>query len=133
MSTMRMLIVLPLFALGACHAHQAASGANTAEAPPKQQQVSSARPVRTTPHAMLDGKSMKQIQHALSERGYHVDASGRLDGPTKMALRRFQMHEKMAATGIPDYDTLRQLDLAPKAIDLGGTHRKTVEKHEAKR
>lgn len=133
MHAMRSLILVPLLSLAACHAHQAAGRAQATEAPPQQKQVSSARPVRTTPKAMLDEQSMKQIQHALSRRGYHVDASGQLDADTKEALRRFQKHEQMAATGLPDYGTLDKLGLDAKQIYLGGTRRKTEEKHEAKR
>jgi peptidoglycan hydrolase-like protein with peptidoglycan-binding domain len=127
---MRRVLWIPLIVLGACHAHQTAGKqAQTMEKPPETKQVSSARPVRTTPGGMLDPKSMKQVQSKLSTKGFHVAESGQLDEPTQAALRKFQKHEKMAATGMPDFDTLRKLGLDPKSIYLGGTQRRD----EAKR
>jgi peptidoglycan hydrolase-like protein with peptidoglycan-binding domain len=137
---MRRLLWIPLVLAAACHAHTtAAQNKNEAaqkEAPPAEKQVSSPRPVRTTPNAMLDEKSMHDIQQALSKRGIHVEPSGHLDTQTQKGLREFQAREKMAPTGLPDYDTLRKLGLDPHDIYVGGTERKTEEKkqkNEAKR
>ncbi len=120
---MRRMVIALVLAAG-CHAHQTAASRQTAAGPPKVQQPSSERPVRTTPTAMLDAQSLRRIQSALGQRGYDAGQSGQLDDQTERALRRFQKHEKIAETGLPDYDTLRRLGLDPKAIYLGGTSRK---------
>ena len=137
---MRRLWWMPLLALAACHAHQTAAQngnerAQTLESAPKEKQVSSARPVRTTPGGMLDDKAMREIQSKLTARGYHAPQSGQLDQATQAALRKFQAHEHMAATGLPDYDTLRRLGLSAKSMYLGGTERRDEHErsNEAKR
>jgi peptidoglycan hydrolase-like protein with peptidoglycan-binding domain len=126
---MRWTRYLPLlWMLTACHAHQVQGKQTTLETPPKEPQVASARPVRTTPGGMLDPKSMKEIQAALSRHGVKTPSSGELDEQTQAALRRFQAKEKMAKTGMPDYDTLHRLGLDPKAIYLGGAARASRKK-----
>jgi hypothetical protein len=120
---MRRIIWLPLLLLAACHAHEVQGKQTTMEAPPKEPQVSSERPVRTTPGGMLDPAAMKKVQAALSSHGVNAPSSGQLDEETQAALRRFQAKEKMAKTGMPDYDTLRRLGLDPKEIYLGGVQR----------
>jgi peptidoglycan hydrolase-like protein with peptidoglycan-binding domain len=134
---MRRALLIPLVVVGlaACHAHQTAaqngkSGEKqTLEKPPETPQVSSARPVRTTPGGMLDPKSIKQLQSKLSSHGFQAPQSGVLDEATEAALRKFQHHEAIAETGLPDFDTLRRLGLDPKKMYLGGTQRRD----EAKR
>ena len=131
---MRRLLWIPLLALAACHAHQTAAqngkeAQQTLEKPPETKQVASARPVRTTPGGMLDPQSMKQIQGKLSAKGFKAPESGQLDEETQAALRKFQTHEHVAATGLPDFDTVRRLGLDPKKVYLGGTKRRD----EAKR
>ncbi len=120
---MKRILWLPLLTLAACHAHQVQGKQTTLETPPKEPQVASERPVRTTPGGMLDPKAMHQLQGALNRHGVSTPASGQLDEETQAALRKFQRREKMAATGMPDFDTLRKLGLDPKAIYLGGTRR----------
>jgi peptidoglycan hydrolase-like protein with peptidoglycan-binding domain len=122
---MRRLWWVPVIALAACHAHTTAGNQQAQmEKPPNTPQVSSARPVRTTPGGMLDPEAMKKIQARLGDKGYKVDRSGQLDQATEGALRKFQAHEHVAATGLPDYDTLRRLGLDPRKIYLGGTERR---------
>lgn len=133
---MRRVWWIPLVALAACHAHTTAGKQQAQmEKPPDTKQVSSQRPVRTTPGGMLDPESMNQIQKKLSARGFQAPESGQLDQETQAALRKFQAHEHMASTGLPDYDTLRRLGLDPHKIYLGGTKRRDEEKrgNEAKR
>ena len=131
---MRRVLWIPLLLFAASHAHMTAaqSGKEQAqmEQPPDTKQVQSARPVRTTPGGMLDAKSMKQIQAKLSHKGYQTSESGQLDEQTQAALRKFQAHEHMASTGLPDFDTLRRLGLDPHAIYLGGTERQDQAKHD---
>src|SRR5438270_4911683 len=131
---MRRLLWIALVVVAACHAHETAAGngkerAQTMEQPPDTVQVSSARPVRTTPGGMLDPKSVRQVQSKLSGKGFKVAENGQLDEATEAALRKFQAREQIAATGLPDFDTLRRLGLDPKEIYLGGTQRR----NEAKR
>jgi peptidoglycan hydrolase-like protein with peptidoglycan-binding domain len=128
-STVVMALAAALGVSG-CHAHTTAAGngkekqAQTMEKPPETPQVGSARPVRTTPGGMLDSKSMKQLQAALGRKGFKVPESGQLDQATEAAIRKFQAHEQIASTGLPDFDTVRRLGLDPKAIYLGGTQRR---------
>lgn len=134
---MRRVLLIPLVVVGlaGCHAHQTAaqngkSGEKqTLEKPPDTPQVSSARPVRTTPGGMLDASSIKQLQSKLSSRGFHAPESGTLDEATEAALRKFQHHEAIAETGLPDFDTLRRLGMDPKKVYLEGTKKRD----EAKR
>jgi hypothetical protein len=117
------LALLSLIVVAGCHAHTVQGKQTTLETPPKEPQVSSARPVRTTPGGMLDPRAMRQIQAALDKHGVKAPSSGELDEETQAALRRFQAREHVAKTGMPDYDTLRRLGLDPKTIYLGGTAR----------
>ena len=135
---MRRVLWIPLVALAACHAHTTAAQRGKEQAqmekPPDTKQVQSERPVRTTPGGMLDPQAMKQIQSKLAHRGFKTSESGQLDDETQAALRKFQAHEHIASTGMPDYDTLRRLGLDPHKIYLGGTERRDEAKHnEAKR
>ncbi len=129
---MRRGIAIALLLAG-CHAHTT-QGRNQAqpEAPPGEEQKT-ARPVRTTPHAMLDAQAMRRVQEALARHGERVEATGELDAQTERALRAFQRREDMPPTGLPDYDTLDKLGLDAKQIFLGGTARKTRQRNEAKR
>ena len=120
---MKRIWLLPLFVLAACHAHTVQGKQTTLETPPKEPQVASERPVRTTPGGMLDAKAMHQLQAALNHHGVSTPDSGQLDDETQASLRKFQKREQMAATGMPDFDTLRKLGLDPKTIYLGGTKR----------
>jgi peptidoglycan hydrolase-like protein with peptidoglycan-binding domain len=123
------LLALPAFAaLPGCHAHQVQAKQTTLETPPKEPQVSSERPVRTTPGGMLDPVAMRKVQSALSKHGVSAPSSGQLDEETQAALRKFQAKEQIAKTGMPDYDTLRRLGLDPKTIYLGGTARASSKK-----
>jgi hypothetical protein len=114
-------------ALGACHTRHVARDGQSMGGPPRQEEVRSERPVRTTPGGMLDGLAMRKIQRALSAKGERVGETGKLDRPTQAALRRFQRSQDQPATGMPDYDTVRRLGLDVKDIYLGGTHRRDAD------
>jgi peptidoglycan hydrolase-like protein with peptidoglycan-binding domain len=126
----RLSWLVPVVALAAagCHAHTTAAQNKDQkaqmESPPDTKQVESQRPVRTTPGGMLDDKSVKELQGKLDGKGYKTGDSGKLDEETQAALRKFQKSEHIAATGLPDFDTLRRLGLDPKKIYLGGTERR---------
>ena len=119
--------------LGACHAHQVESGHRSMSSPPqdqipKQKEVRSPRPVRTTPGGFLDDKSMREIQHALAAKGERVQMTGKLDETTRAALRSFQAKSKQPPTGFPDYDTVQRLGLDARQLYLGGASRQPVDK-----
>src|SRR5690242_9427625 len=111
MRSLGLLALLLTFA--GCHAHQVQGKQTTLETPPKEPQVSSERPVRTTPGGMLEPAAMRTVQAALGHHGVSAPSSGELDEETQAALRRFQAKEHIAKTGMPDYDTLRRLGLDP--------------------
>ena len=131
---MRRILALLAFAIAGCHAHHVANDRESMKSPPKREEVSSARPVRTTPGGMLDPRSMRRIQQALHRHGEAVSESGQLDDATQAALKRFQRKQQQPATGLPDYDTLRRLGLDPKEIYLGGAARRQASrKHDTQR
>jgi hypothetical protein len=122
-------LVAAVALIGGCHAHTTAAQtgkepAQTMEKPPETKQVSSERPVRTTPGVMLDDKSVKELQSALDKHGFKTSDSGELDKDTEEALRKFQKSEHVAQTGLPDFGTVRRLGLDPKKLYLGGTERR---------
>jgi len=87
--------------------------------PKATKQISSERPVRTTPAAFFDAAAVRKIQAALSSHGQPVKESGELDGDTHAALVRFQKANAQPATGFPDFDTLKRLGLKPEEVYLG--------------
>ena len=130
---MRRLLVAGLLLAG-CHAHQIGETKKESMASaPKGQQVSSERPVRTTPGSMLDEKAMQKLQEALNHHGEKVKISGILDDQTQAALKRFQRKNSQPGTGLPDYDSIRRLGLDPKDIYLGGTYRREAERKSTKK
>lgn len=130
---MRRMMYVGLFLLAGCHAHEVASNHQTMKTPSKQPQVSSERPVRTSPGSMLDKQSMRKLQHALNTHGEKVGESGELDDSTQAALKRFQKKQDQPATGLPDFDTLRRLGVDPKDIYLGGTQRTEAKRKSTSR
>ncbi|MEO6951155.1 MAG: peptidoglycan-binding domain-containing protein [Polyangia bacterium] len=122
---MRRPIIALLLLCGGCHAHQVASEHRSiAEEPPKAREVSSGRPVRTTPGGFLDPASVRKIQVALSEKGEAVKSSGRLDDETQAAIKRFQAKQQQPTTGFPDFGTLKLLGLDARDIYLNGAKRR---------
>lgn len=70
-----------------------------------------------SPEGLLAPGAVNEIQSALAARGYlGAHRSGELDEPTARALRRFQESEGLAATGMPDRETLSKLGIAPDAV-----------------
>lgn len=69
------------------------------------------------PEGLLTPGTIGALQQALADRGV-LDArhrSGELDAATAAAIRRFQEKEGLAATGMPDRETLSRLGLDPDA------------------
>lgn len=72
--------------------------------------------VPASPEALLAPGAVTDIQRALSEDGYlGAHQPGELDEPTSAAVRRFQEEHGLAATGMPDRETLRRLGIDPEA------------------
>jgi peptidoglycan hydrolase-like protein with peptidoglycan-binding domain len=75
----------------------------------------------TSPAGLLKPGAAKAIAQKLSEqdelRGEPGDA---LDARTREALRRFQKHHGLPATGSPDDATVRKLGLEPRDVFVSG-------------
>lgn len=71
--------------------------------------------VPASPEALLAPGAVSEIQRALSARGFlRAHRNGELDRTTSAAVRRFQEDEGLAATGMPDRETLRRLGIDPE-------------------
>lgn len=81
--------------------------------------------VQPNPQAMLGRDTVAKLQGALASRGLLArHEEGRLDAPTRDAVSRFQRQQGLAATGIPDRETLTQLGVsAEKAYGRGAGER----------
>jgi peptidoglycan hydrolase-like protein with peptidoglycan-binding domain len=72
--------------------------------------------VPASPEALLAPGAVTDIQRVLSELGYlRAHRPGEMDRATSAAVRRFQEEEGLAATGMPDRETLRRLGIDPEA------------------
>jgi peptidoglycan hydrolase-like protein with peptidoglycan-binding domain len=84
----------------------------------KEDDDPSSVPVSTSHGGLLESDAATKIQERLVTLGF-LDAdkkSGAIDDPTGAALRKFQKSRDLAATGTPDQETVRKLDLDPKQI-----------------
>ncbi|BDG01077.1 peptidoglycan-binding domain-containing protein [Anaeromyxobacter oryzae] len=71
--------------------------------------------VPASPEGLLAPGAVGDLQQALADRGYlAAHRRGELDEPTTRALERFQGHEGLAETGVPDRETLRRLGISPE-------------------
>lgn len=70
-------------------------------------------PLPATPSSLVTADAVRQIKEQLRNRGLLEKPSPgpELDGPTSDALRKFQQGEGIAATGFPDQETLRRLNI----------------------
>jgi peptidoglycan hydrolase-like protein with peptidoglycan-binding domain len=60
----------------------------------------------------LDERKVTELQQALNEKGFAVGAVDGIIGPrTTGAIRNFQSHEGLTATGQPDQQTLKALGI----------------------
>jgi peptidoglycan hydrolase-like protein with peptidoglycan-binding domain len=75
-------------------------------------------PIARTPAGLLQPDATKKLQEKLAASGEldEGDVSGKLDEPTRRALRKFQDSKNLPATGVPDDETIRKLGLDPKQI-----------------
>ncbi len=124
---MKQLIWIALFAGACAHAKHtegaAPSPAADQKAPAAQSTriASAARPVGTSPKSIFEPGAIEKIQSRLNTRGYSIKENGQLDDATRDALIKFQRGEKLAATGMPDAETLRRLKVDPDSIMRKGS------------
>lgn len=86
------------------------------EAPTALERPPSKPPVAAEPEDIVSEQQVQTLQRQLVELGYEVPRSGKLDEPTRQALRRFQKNHGLAETGMPDLATLRLLGLEPYTV-----------------
>ena len=77
--------------------------------------------VPATPEGLLGADAVRDVQRALADRGLlGPHREGDLDNATSAAVRKFQEQEGLAATGLPDRETLRALGVsAERAYGVG--------------
>jgi hypothetical protein len=70
-------------------------------------------PLPATPSSLVTEDAARQLKKELRNRGYLKKPSPgpELDAATSDALRQFQQEEGLAATGFPDQETLRRLNV----------------------
>lgn len=70
-------------------------------------------PLPATPSSLVTAGAVRQLKEALQSRGFLKKPSPgpEIDAETSGALRKFQQEEGLAATGFPDQETLRRLDI----------------------
>jgi peptidoglycan hydrolase-like protein with peptidoglycan-binding domain len=106
---------------GAC-AHTRATPPPPAAAPPTkpdhEHAAETGLTVASTPQGLMREGAEAKIQRRLQAKGFlHGEqSSGRLDQPTRDALRAFQKSEGLPTTGLPSYETVRHLDLSLDSI-----------------
>ncbi len=86
--------------------------------PERERAVETGLPISSTSHGILQDGAELRIQRRLVEKGF-LDApqtGGQLDPQAREALRKFQKHEGLPATGLPSYETMRHLHLDLDAI-----------------
>jgi peptidoglycan hydrolase-like protein with peptidoglycan-binding domain len=78
--------------------------------------------VPPTPEGLLGQDAVGKLQQALAQRGLlGRHRQGELDTATSAAVKRFQAQRGLAATGMPDRETLRELGVSPEeAYGTGG-------------
>jgi hypothetical protein len=91
------IAVLVTFAVGLFTPTPAAKSPSTRSSVHKQKKVGSSE-VRT-------------IQKALNLKGYKVKVNGKMDKPTRAAIKKFQSDHGLEATGRVDEDTLAELGI----------------------
>jgi hypothetical protein len=90
----------------------------SAEAPGKAIRSENGAPLATSPAGLLKPEAVKAVQQKLASHGRlaEADESGKLDGPTRQALREFQRANNLPATGVPDDLTIQKLGLKPDQL-----------------
>jgi putative peptidoglycan binding protein len=113
-----------LLAIGCAHSDEAGKNsepprdtgsAGHATKPPRSP------PLAESPSELLEPRSQETIARALRSKGV-IDRDDVRDEQLGAAIRKFQQSQGLAATGYPDHETLRRLDVDPKDVQtsLGG-------------
>lgn len=69
--------------------------------------------VPATPEGLIGADAVREVQRALAHRGLlGAHREGDLDVPTSAAVKKFQEQQGLAATGMPDRETLRALGVS---------------------
>jgi peptidoglycan hydrolase-like protein with peptidoglycan-binding domain len=99
-----------------------------ASALPAVEVDSSGVPFAPAPEGLLRPGAVESIQTRLQAQGLLASSarSGRLDAPTREALRRFQGRKDLPATGLPSYRTIEALNLDPEKAFFS-SHRQPVD------
>ena len=103
--------------VGCAHARGVAPPAQSAL--PAVEVDSSGVPFAPAPEGLLRPGAVEVIQSRLEVRGLlqgSAPTTGRLDPPTRDALRRFQSKSDLPATGLPSYRTIEALNLKADSI-----------------
>jgi hypothetical protein len=114
--------------LGSGCAHTHATPPPPAAVPPtkpeREQAVETGLPISSTSHGILRDGAELRIQRRLREKGLldGQQTDGQLDPQTREALRKFQKHEGLPATGLPSYETVRHLHLDLDSIFQTASH-----------
>lgn len=117
----RALAALALLAASCAGAHeeQRKKGAEGGQEHAKAQKQEGVKPspeaprVPATPEGLLGADAVRDVQRALADRGLlGAHREGDLDTPTSAAVRKFQEQQGLAATGMPDRETLRALGVS---------------------
>lgn len=119
--------------LGGCQTRQVerADKKATGHGEGKAQTARAPRPVGSTPKSVFEPGATKKIQQALNDKGYSTGVTGKMDDETRKSIEKFQKEKKVAATGLPDTETVRKLGLDPDEVfKTGSRHKKDDEAHE---
>jgi hypothetical protein len=80
-------------------------------------------PLATSRAGLLESGAAEKIQERLVALGFLDESkkTGAIDEPTGAALKKFQQSRDMVVTGAADQETVKKLDLDPKAIFRSAT------------
>jgi hypothetical protein len=115
-------VAMVVLCAGCLHTQRTQSPAQSKEDTSEQRQgkrVAAPRPVGTTPESIVKNDGMKRIQKELG-----VSQSGELDEKTRNALEKFQRKHELAATGLPDLETVEKLGLDTNDVFQSGSKKK---------
>jgi peptidoglycan hydrolase-like protein with peptidoglycan-binding domain len=92
--------------------------------PEREQAAETGLPISSTAHGILQDGAELKLQRALQKQGLldGGQTDGRLDPPTREALRKFQKQEGLPPTGLPSYETVRHLHLELDSIFQTASH-----------
>lgn len=93
-----------------------------AKKPPSNEAPASTEPTKDTISTSRTTKEMfktdglKKMQRALAKNVPGLKETGQIDAPTQEALSAFQKKAGLPDTGLPDFESLRQLKMKPDEL-----------------